>query len=150
MRNQLKQAATNLNPDSRKFLEALQKETKEINNIPSDKIFDVIDKQLSKAMNPRNRIQTSAYLALTEAKGRAVYGSLFNWLDAFCFYKDKKTDHSNIGRMYDASHAYHAQLCDILVTNDKRMKYKTEAVFHYMGVKTKVMNENDFYSDYLS
>lgn len=57
---------------------------------------------------------------------------------------DKPTDHSNIARMHDASHAYFAQLCDVFVSNDKKMRYKTEAVYSYLGVDTRVESGEEY------
>jgi hypothetical protein len=147
-RNKLIQAATNFNPDSQKFLEVFKKDAKYISGIPPEDIFRVLDELFSKAERPVDRITIAGYLSDTHALGRSIYGSLFNLLDASCYHKDRKNDRSNIGRIYDASHAYFAQLCDVLVSNDKRMRYKAAAVYHYLGVKTKIMTEEEFKNSY--
>ena len=49
-----------------------------------------------------------------------------------------------VSRLYDVSHAYNAQLCDYFVTNDKRLRYKTEAVYRFLGVNTLVITPNEF------
>ena len=49
-----------------------------------------------------------------------------------------------IARLYDSSHAYYAKLCDVLVSNDKRMRYKTMAVYDYLGISTTVMAADEF------
>lgn len=46
--------------------------------------------------------------------------------------------------MYDASHAYYAQLCDYFVTNDKRLSYKARAVYAFLGIKTNVITSREF------
>lgn len=122
-----------LNPDRDKFLEILKLNKIEVNNINPCDIITEIDKRLQQADDPDERISVEQYLERTEATGRAVYGTLFNLLDFACFHKDKPTDHSNIARVHDASHAYFAQLCDVFVSNDRKMRYKTEAVYSYLG-----------------
>ena len=34
--------------------------------------------------------------------------------------------------------------CDVLVTNDKRMRAKTKAVYSFLGVNTKVVSTNEY------
>lgn len=96
------------------------------------------------AENPADRISVREYLIRSEAVGRSLYCTLFNLLDFACFHKDKPTAHSNIARMHDASHAYYAQLCDVFVSDDKKMRYKTEAVYNYLGIQTRVMSGKEF------
>lgn len=136
------------NPDRDKFLEVLKLNKIEVNNIKPCEIINEIDKRLQKADDPNDRISVEQYLERTEAIGRAVYGTLFNLLDFACFHKDKPTDHSNIARMHDASHAYFAQLCDVFVSNDKKMRYKTEAVYNYLGVDTRVMSGKEYITNF--
>ena len=94
-------------------------------------------------------ISINSYLKATDAIGRTVFGTLFNLLDYVCYYKDKQTNHSDIARLYDASHAYCAQLCDYFVSQDKRMRYKTEAVYCYLGIKTVTISPKDYISQFL-
>jgi len=35
-------------------------------------------------------------------------------------------------------------VCDVLVTNDKRMRAKTKAVYSFLGVKTRVVSTNEY------
>lgn len=132
------------NPDRERFLDILKLNKIEVNNIKPCEIINEIDKRLQQADNPDERISVRQYLERSETIGRAVYGTLFNLLDFACYYKDKPTGHSNIARMHDASHAYFAQLCDVLVSNDRKMRYKTEAVYSYLGVDTQVMSGNEY------
>lgn len=144
MRDWINSLSANFNPDRDKFLDILKLKKIEVNNIKPCNIISEIDRRLQEADDPRERISVREYLDRSEAVGRSVYCALFNLLDFACFHKDKQTDHSNIARMHDASHAYFAQLCDIFVSDDKKMRYKTEALYAYLGVKTKVMNGIDF------
>lgn len=72
--------------------------------------------------------------------GRTVFSSLFNLLDFVCYWHDK----NHAARLYDSSHAYFAQYCDVLVSNDKRMRIKTEAVYSYLGIGTRVCTADEF------
>lgn len=146
IREQINSASNNFNVDNDRFLEILKLKRIEVNNIKPRDIISEIDRRMLEAENPAERISVREYLFRTEAVGRSVYCTLFNLLDFACFHKDKPTAHSNIARMHDASHAYFAQLCDAFVSDDKKMRYKTEAVYSYLGVKTRVMSGKEFQS----
>ena len=135
-RQLINQSISNFNFDRDKFLNILKIKKIEINNISSQVILSELDNTLSVFMN----INIPELLFRSEAIGRTVFGTLFNLLDLACYYKDKQTEHSNIARFHDASHAYYAQLCDFFVSQDKRMRYKTKAVFSYLGIKTQVLS----------
>lgn len=149
LREHINNSTNNFNVDNDRFLEILRLKRIEVNNIRTCDIFSEIERRLLEADDPADRISVGEYLKRSEAVGRSLYCTLFNLLDFACFHKDKPTSHSNIARMHDASHAYYAQLCDVFVSDDKRMRYKTEAVYHYLGVKTWVMSGTDFVTEYL-
>ena len=136
LREHINTVTNNFNVDNDRFLEILKLKRIEVNNIKPSDIISEIDSRMLEADDPGDRISVMEYLKRSEAIGRSLYCTLFNLLDFACFHKDKQTYHSNIARMHDASHAYYAQLCDVFVSDDKRMRYKTEAVYHYLGVKT--------------
>ena len=56
-----------------------------------------------------------------------------------------KTDHSEVAKLYDASHAYFAQICDVLVTDDKRMRAKVKAIYSFLKIDTKVVSPKEFF-----
>lgn len=144
IREQINSASNNFIVDNDRLLEILKLKRIEVNNIEPCDIISEIDRRMLEAENPVDRISVREYLFRTEAVGRSVYCTLFNLLDFACFHKDKPSAHSNIARMHDASHAYFAQLCDEFVSDDKKMRYKTMAVYSYLGVKTRVMSGKDF------
>ena len=76
--------------------------------------------------------------------GRAIYSCLFNLLDMVSYRKDK----DNVSRLYDASHAFYAHRCDVLVSNDTKMRLKAEAVYHFLKVETKVLCTDSFISSF--
>ena len=131
---------SNLILDRDEFLNIIRMRKIEVNNIPSQDILIKLNDILLKYMN----ISISGLLLRSEAIGRTVFGTLFNLLDLACYYKDKQTEHSNISRFHDASHAYYAQLCDFFVSEDKRMRYKTKAVYSYLGITTSVLSFQEF------
>lgn len=130
---------SNIKPNHDCILKELSLKKIEMNNISPDNIFKHIDSSLR---NSINKISINEYIIECEAKGKAVYSTLFNLLDAVCYWKDKNG--MEVSRLYDASHAYNAQLCDYFVTNDKRLRYKTEAVYRFLGVNTLVITPNEF------
>ena len=131
-RQLINQSISNFIFDRDEFLKIVRLRKIEVNNIPSQDILIKLNDILSKYMN----ISIIEILLHSEAIGRTVFGTLFNLLDLACYYKDKQTEHSNIARFHDASHAYYAQLCDFFVSQDKRMRYKTKAVYSYLGIKS--------------
>lgn len=69
-----------------------------------------------------------------------VFKSLYLCLDFFNFHSDK-TRLWNI--MTDAEHSYYGSYCDILVTNDEKMKLKTQAMYSYYGITTEIVCKTD-------
>ena len=139
LRRHLTNNVSNIRPDHDAVLKELSLKRIEINNISPNDIFNRIDCSLNKSIN---KFGVNEYLVKSEAKGRGVYSTLFNLLDAVCYWKDKNG--IEVSRMYDASHAYFAQLCDYFVTNDKRLSYKARAVYAFIGIKTNVITPREF------
>jgi hypothetical protein len=123
------------------FRQTLGFDSKQFNNEAPEETLGIIDDRM------RNKIGVDLYtwLIQTEANnGRAIYHTLLQIIDMANYWGDKKTNHSNVARMYDAAHAYFAQICDVLITNDKKMSKKVKAIYSFMNVKTKVVTANDF------
>ena len=81
----------------------------------------------------------------TEANnGSSIYHTLLQLINMANYWGDKETYHSNDARLYDAEHAYYAQICDMLVTNDKKMRMKIRAIYSFLGVNTRVISANEF------
>lgn len=119
------------------FLEWLGISKIEIGNYKPTEIFNILDDKLKKHWGYGIKVYLEESKATT---GRSVFSSLFNLLDYACYWHDK----SNTSRLYDSSHAYFAQYCDVLVSNDRRMRIKTEAVYSYLGIETKVYSSSKF------
>ena len=67
-------------------------------------MLSVIDER----MKDRLGLGLLEYLYRTKAIGRALYGTLMNMVDMANYWGDVKTDHSEVARLSDASHAYSA------------------------------------------
>ena len=116
-------------------------ESKQFNNESSEKVLRVIDARMKEKLG----IGLLPYLHSTEAYGGiALYYTLLNMIDMANYWGDTRTDHSEIARLFDASHAYFASICDALVTSDKRMMAKVRAIYSLLGVKTKVISVKDY------
>ncbi len=122
--------------------EKLGFEGKVFNNESSERVFQIIDERMVKKLN----IGLLEYLYRTDAYGRALYGTLLNIIDTANYWGDVKTEHSEVAKLSDASHAYSAQICDMLVTNDKRMRAKVKAIYAFLGVSTQVLSVKEFFS----
>lgn len=142
-----KYIAIQVNTDDGLFLELRKRlgfDSTVLNNESPDRVLEMIDERTKQNLN----MGLLAFLGVTEAYGgKALYHTLFNLIDAANYWGDKKTPHSNVARLYDAAHAYFAQVCDVLVTKDKRMRAKTKAVYSFLGVKTKVLSVDEFFGD---
>lgn len=74
-----------------------------------------------------------------------VFQSLYLCLDFFNFH----SDNSRLWNiMTDAEHAYYGSYCDVLVTNDEKMRLKTQAMYSYYGITTEIVCKQDLL-DYL-
>ena len=138
--------AQQVNTDDGAFLELRQRlgfDSTVFNNESPDRVLEMIDERVKQEFEDLDLL---TYLGATEAYGgKALYQTLFNLIDSANYWGDKKTAHSNVARLYDAAHAYFAQVCDVLVTNDKRMRAKTKAVYSFLGVKTRVVSVDEFF-----
>jgi len=115
-------------------------DSKFFNNEEPANVLQMIDER----MQEKCEMGLLEYLYRTEAYGRALYGTLMNIVDMANYWKDTQTKHSDVARLCDASHAYSAQICDVLITGDKKMRAKVKAVYLFLGVNTKVVSVDEF------
>lgn len=138
MRRPINSIVQNFTPNRVAILNELNVDPREVGSLNPDEVFEAIEKRL---LSSDYHFSIEDYLRLSEASvGRTVFASLFNLLDMVSYRKDK----DSVARLYDASHAYYAQMCHILVTNDARMRLKSEAVYHYLKIRTLVMDGDSF------
>lgn len=116
-------------------------DSKIFNNVKPEQVLEILDKR----MQEKFHMSLLQYLIFSEAfGGRTSFVTLLNIIDAANYWGDVKTEHSEVSRMNDASHAYFASICDILVTNDKRMRRKIKAIYSYLGIQTKVLSVKEY------
>lgn len=117
--------------------------SRQFNNEPPKNVLRIIDERMKEKFG----IGLIPYVVSSEALGgRSLYYTLLNIIDTANYWGDTKTDHSEVARLYDASHAYFSSICDALVTSDKRMIAKVNAIYSILGVKTKVLSTKDYLS----
>ena len=71
---------------------------------------------------------------------RPVFYLPSHFLDFVCYWHDK----NNAVRLNDFSHAYFSHYYDALVSNNKRMRVETKAVYSCLGVQTKAYSGDEF------
>lgn len=67
---------------------------------------------------------------------KLIFESLYVGLDLMRIRSD---DRNMMNILTDADHAFYGSFCDILVTDDVRMNYKTTAVYSYLKIDTKII-----------
>ncbi len=72
---------------------------------------------------------------------------LLEFLEVRRFFPDSPNQY--LSSLHDTTHAIYAGYCDIFVTNDNKLKQKVSAVYQWMGIKTSVLNANEF-RDYVA
>lgn len=118
-------------------------ESREFNNESPEKVLGIIDERMKEKLG----IGLIPYLLSSEAfGGKVLYYTLLNIIDTANYWGDNKTDHSEVARLYDASHAYSSIICDALVTSDRRMMAKVKAIYSFLGIKTKVLSVKEYLS----
>ena len=78
----------------------------------------------------------------TQKNDKAFLISVYMALNAAGFFPDKKKSLLNI--YTDAEHCYYASKCDVLVSDDENLREKAKALFKLFGIRTLVMEIDDF------
>lgn len=111
------------------------------NNEKPEDVLRILNSRMSEKMG----IGLLPYLVRSEALGgRPLFYTLLNIIDTANYWGDVKTNRSEVAKLYDASHAYFAQICDVLVSDDKRMRAKVKAIYSFLGIGTKVISAKEF------
>lgn len=141
LRQLIHQAVNQYDEIALKVRQELGFDTKQFNNESPENVLSIIDNR----MKETSGIDLYSYLTRTEAiMGKPLYHTLMQLIDMANYWGDKKTNRSDVARLYDSSHAYFAQSCDVLVTNDKKMSRKVKVVYSFLNVKTQVVSAYDF------
>lgn len=128
-----------------KIRQDLEFDSRFFNNEKPEDVLRILDVRMSEKLG----LGLLPYLSASEAPGgRPLFYTLLNIIDAANYWGDVKTKHSAIARLNDASHAYFAQICDILVTSDRRMREKIKAIYSFLKIGTRVMSVDAFFDHY--
>lgn len=117
--------------------------SRDFNNTSPNQVLFKIDCMMKEKVG----ISLMSFLVSSEAfGGKPLFYTLLKLIDISNYWPDKKTDHSGIALLNDAAHAYSAQICDMLVTNDRRMKEKVTAIYMFLGINTAIVSTDDYLS----
>lgn len=120
-----------------------EKEIIRINNYTPDEIIRTINSYLA-----QNGYEEEGFVGIIKNALRdndredekMVFESLYVGLDLLRYHSDKR-DLMNI--FTDADHAYYGSFCDVLVSNDEKMRSKTAAIYYYLKIDTKIICKED-------
>lgn len=113
----------------------------ELNKIFKNSIYNMDFEQLSSI----NSNETDNFLNNHFVKYAVEYGNL----DMSGFHPDKlnkKNLYTNFTN--DSHHSFYAGFCDCLVSQDKKILYKSEALYQKYGIETKTFTPLEFYDYY--
>lgn len=118
-----------------------------INDSKPKDVINLIDSNMARYGVDGNMVDIIKKYASEKLNGddMFVFKSVYLSLDILNYHSDKR-NLWNI--MTDAEHAFYGSFCDVLVTHDTKMKYKTEALYSHYNKRTKVVAKEDFH-DYL-
>lgn len=136
----LRQTVNNFNIDRSKLISLLGIDENRINNYSPTEVIEYIDK----AFRSRMIFGLNDIIDLSGKLLNERISSLFNLLDFVGFWKDQKSERSNLARMYDSSHTYFSSCCDFFVSNDKRARNKAKVAYEFYKIDTKVLSLDEF------
>ncbi len=136
----LRKAVNSFNIDRAKFIRILNIDEKRINNYKPIEVIEYINKATSDNL----KIEFVKLIDFSGMSSRERINTLFNFLDFVGFWKDKKTEKSNLARMYDASHTFFASSCNMFISNDQRARYKAKVAYSLFNIDTIVLSFKEF------
>ncbi len=124
--------------------EAIGIDMRRINNYTVEDVIDQVTKQ-HKALDGLSILGIVEGSIENNPQGdeMGIYNrfvGIFEFLDLLGYWKDKYTSKSNYARFCDSIHCYYASHCDILISNDKRMRYKSKVMYSLFGFETAVID----------
>lgn len=78
---------------------------------------------------------------------QAMIEKLLEFLEVRRFFPDNQNQF--LSSLHDTTHAIYAAYCDVFVTNDRKLRKKMSAAYQWLGVKTILLNADEFV-DYAS
>jgi len=151
----------------RQAREALGLDPNQLNNLNGLQAVAAIDAALGRNALPGNAHapkSLSELMALTRTHVAASLGNqwksfgqsesqamrsyeivaLFSMLDFFGYWSDDSNTYRKGSRFPDSRHTFNASYFDVLVSNDKRMRNRAQAVYNVLSIETKVMSAREF------
>lgn len=122
--------------------DAKDKEIARINDYDPDKVIGAINSFFARYGSDVDVVGIIKKAILENQQGdeKLLFESLYTSLDLMSFHPDKR-DFMNI--MTDADHAFYGGYCDVLVTDDAKMRLKAKAVYSYFGIQTKIIGKQE-------
>lgn len=118
------------------------KEMTHINDYDPDKVIDAINSFFARFGSDIDIVGIIKKTIVENQQGdeKLLFESLYTSLDLMSYHPDKR-DFMNI--MTDADHAFYGGYCDLLVTDDAKMRLKAKAVYSYFGIQTKIIGKQE-------
>jgi hypothetical protein len=142
---------------------------KELNNLSGHRAVEVIDKALSDLVHespsgPRSIKELLEYTKLINRQAFAKQWdamdtseahmtiesdlqAIFSLLETFGYWPDTEKVYRKGSRFPDSQHVFNSAHCHCLVTRDKGMKNRAEAVFSILGIGINVFNTEQYISE---
>lgn len=122
--------------------DAKDKEIAHINDYDPDKVIGAINSFFARYGSDVDVVGIIKKAIVENQQGdeKLLFESLYTSLDLMSFHPDKR-DFMNI--MTDADHAFYGGYCDVLVTDDAKMRLKAKAVYSYFGIQTKIIGKQE-------
>lgn len=137
-----------------------------LNNLSGKKAVATIDAALSMAMPENSTAPRSMkdLLVFLKAQNRAINAQqwtdmgtseahmtigddlhiMFSLLDSFGYWPDTEKVYRKGSRYPDTQHVFNASQCDVLVTRDRGMRNRAEAVYSILEIDTTVMSTDEY------
>ena len=118
------------------------KEMTHINDYDPDKVIGAINSFFARYGSDVDIVGIIKKAIVENQQGdeKLLFESLYTSLDLMSYHPDKR-DFMNI--MTDADHAFYGGYCDVLVTDDAKMRLKAKAVYSYLGIQTKIIGKQE-------
>lgn len=127
---EMKNLIKNIDNNREILVKALEIDIIRLNNYSVNEVIEHINKAFVNNIN----LDLRTLINYTGVLLHEQICSIFNILDIVGFWKDTKTEKSNMARAYDASHAYFASGCNYFVSNDTKALKKTKVAYHFNDI----------------
>lgn len=121
---------------------------KKIGDVNPEDLFDL--EEIIKAFNflmsdfcdELNNLEKWKDIKDSHSKIEETIALLYNFLEKIGYKAEGKTKYRS--RMHDVSHGIYATSSDIFVIGDKKLYYKTKAIYSLLSIPTRVLNRTEF------